>query len=1721
MIGNLRKKLIAFILAFVMVAGLMPAMTVPVNAAGTWIQRSSAPNSSIYSIFYANELFYILGDNGLLQSSEDLSSWTPLTSGVSTNTWGIAYGNSTHMLVGGDASNYSSGFIQSSSNGTVWTSARTYPITLTSVAYGNGTFVAGDMNGNVYYYDTAAPSPAWTKVVVTGFSQLAINSVTFANGKFVAVGGHSSMFTSGFVSSSEDGKTWTDISPVFPAGSLTGVCGGLNEDGDPVFVAVGNHNETNVGSIYFSYDGVAWEAITSGLPYMCSVAYGGGEFVAVGTGGEVRISDDGRTWSQETAGEDWLYSVAYGNGVFAVVNEYGAVYVKESNPAPSNTAPTASNVQVTGMAAVGSTLTGTYSYSDAEDDPDVSTYQWYRANDDAGTGKTVIPGATSAAYHVTSGELGKYLQFEVTPNDGTVAGAAAASVYTGPVTAQSLGVTGVVITNMTANTSPIVTTIEVAMPDLGLVAGDFSVAKTAAPGDLATVTNAVYESNKYILTVSGMTLYDDYTLRISNADYADYTNSSFYGTLVAASDIDIDPEHERNIFDTFTRTLTSDGVLTIANSTFAAGAKLYSGPVYEAIDGNNGNPDNGTSTRLIGVFATAPAGAKGVKTLRPDGQMLKVADDSLIDGNPNYQETIQSAKDYNTANPGTPNTYVNTLYAVPLYSQIATARQPDLSRVLTRPDDRFRIIAWYDNEDCTGNPVKVVRLIVQVSYTGTQTSASALPTVTGITPNSGSPDGGTVVTITGTNFGGATAVTIGGHPATNVSLVSSTSITAAVPAGTVGTADVSVTAPAGTGTGTGLYSYLDRVATPVASVDGGAVPSGTSVTLSCATAGAEIYYTTNGAVPTISSPHYTGAITINGPITIKAIAVKTGMNDSSVMTVSYTIIPKLPAPAAPAWDVETPGRAAWDAVANASGYTVQLYKDNAPLGDPATVDSGTAYDFSAVITSVGSYTFKVTAVGDGTSNYSSDASAASAALPAYAVIFQSDGSMYTTKVAISGSKLTAPAIPRKSLYTFGGWYKEAACTNPWNFVFDTATSATTLYAKWTKSAYTVTYAGNGATSGSVPADRNAYVSGSAVTVMGNAANLSKTGYTFSGWSDGSTTYTAGQTFAISADTTLSAVWTASPATYMATYSCNYSGADIYATQSGIAAGATLTAPASPGRSGYTFIGWYRDSACVIPWNFTVDTLTENTTLYAKWAASTYTVSGTVIDDQTPASGTVSGAQVKVLKGGVPIGTATTAGNGTFSIAGVPDGVYTLIVTANSGTPEVTAAVAVNGGNVNVGTVTLPMGKKSALLNVVGADITPVAADGLNSLLSDSTIIDSNAQNTLDNSGTVEIVLTVQPSADTAGQAKVQAAMSSGGYTSGSILDVDLTRTSIDSNGIVQEQTAITSTNTLIKLFVPLPAELQGKNSYVVYRAHDYGSGLVADTITATPNAGGEYIAIDSAKTQIIMHVKYFSTYAIAYSSGSVSPSGGGRAGTSYSIAVPTEGSGSEKDLPYYLDAKGNKVFLGFSSDSGGTMKYIAPEGKTVQFSKNPKSFTDISGHWGKSSIDFVTQRELFLGTGDAAFSPNAGMTRGMFAAVIGRLYERSYGMLTQTGISTFTDVSSGAYYSEYVNWAAANGIISGIGNNKFAPDRKITREEMAAILYRFAEFLKVSGADTEGVQLSYPDASEISSWAVDAAKYCQQTGIITGRESGAFAPEKTATRAEVSAILGRFIEIVI
>lgn len=247
-------------------------------------------------------------------------------------------------------------------------------------------------------------------------------------------------------------------------------------------------------------------------------------------------------------------------------------------------------------------------------------------------------------------------------------------------------------------------------------------------------------------------------------------------------------------------------------------------------------------------------------------------------------------------------------------------------------------------------------------------------------------------------------------------------------------------------------------------------------------------------------------------------------------------------------------------------------------------------------------------------------------------------------------------------------------------------------------------------------------------------------------------------------------------------------------------------------------------------------------------------------------------------------------------------------------------------------------------------------------------------------------------------------------------------------------------------------------------------------------------------------------------------------GGSAAIAIPytpQKGEDTGKLCVVYVDDNGGVTYLTDSSYDPNTKALIARTGHFsvygVGYKADTPVFTDTANHWAKADIDFVAARGLLSGTGNNQFSPNIGMTRGMFVTALGRLAgidPASY----KTG--KFTDVKTDAYYAPYVNWAAEKGIVSGTTATTFAPDSAVTRQEMAVIMANYAKALGYNVPKTREA-VTFADNAKIASWAKDAVKAMQMAGIINGKDSNKFDPTGTATRAEAAAVLHRYVELVI
>ena len=177
-------------------------------------------------------------------------------------------------------------------------------------------------------------------------------------------------------------------------------------------------------------------------------------------------------------------------------------------------------------------------------------------------------------------------------------------------------------------------------------------------------------------------------------------------------------------------------------------------------------------------------------------------------------------------------------------------------------------------------------------------------------------------------------------------------------------------------------------------------------------------------------------------------------------------------------------------------------------------------------------------------------------------------------------------------------------------------------------------------------------------------------------------------------------------------------------------------------------------------------------------------------------------------------------------------------------------------------------------------------------------------------------------------------------------------------------------------------------------------------------------------------------------------------------------------------------------------------------------FNDVpEGYWAYDAVQYVYGEGLMAGTSGSTFSPESTTTRGQIVTILWRLS----GSPQVDYLLDFSDVDEDSYYGEAVRWAASEGIAGGYGNGTFGPSDTITREQLAVMLYRFAQaqgYDVTASADLSG----YTDVGEVSSYAAQALSWTAAEGIINGTGATTLSPDGSATRAQVAVILTRFCQ---
>ena len=231
------------------------------------------------------------------------------------------------------------------------------------------------------------------------------------------------------------------------------------------------------------------------------------------------------------------------------------------------------------------------------------------------------------------------------------------------------------------------------------------------------------------------------------------------------------------------------------------------------------------------------------------------------------------------------------------------------------------------------------------------------------------------------------------------------------------------------------------------------------------------------------------------------------------------------------------------------------------------------------------------------------------------------------------------------------------------------------------------------------------------------------------------------------------------------------------------------------------------------------------------------------------------------------------------------------------------------------------------------------------------------------------------------------------------------------------------------------------------------------------------------------------------------------------------------DLTKYVPTWRGHTFIGWYSERSLTNKvsgvYLTKD-MTVyalwRVDENPNTganpFTDVSEKdWFYGDVMFVYENGLMLGTSKTLFSPHGTATRGMMATILWRME----GSPVPKGKNSFTDVEAEKWYADAITWTAENGIFAGYGKDKFGPDDPITREQLAAIFYRYADY-KGYDLTVKGNLDKFKDADKITDYAKTAMQWAVGSGLVKGKSGNLLDPQGTATRAEIAAMLHRFIE---
>lgn len=227
------------------------------------------------------------------------------------------------------------------------------------------------------------------------------------------------------------------------------------------------------------------------------------------------------------------------------------------------------------------------------------------------------------------------------------------------------------------------------------------------------------------------------------------------------------------------------------------------------------------------------------------------------------------------------------------------------------------------------------------------------------------------------------------------------------------------------------------------------------------------------------------------------------------------------------------------------------------------------------------------------------------------------------------------------------------------------------------------------------------------------------------------------------------------------------------------------------------------------------------------------------------------------------------------------------------------------------------------------------------------------------------------------------------------------------------------------------------------------------------------------------------------------------------VFVDGKNVGAVSEYTFRNVREAHTIYASFNDPNGGSYK-ICPRDATCPI----EPFTDtVNDAWWHDGIHYCVEHKLMQGVSNTSFNPTGTTTRAMIVTILWRLE----GEPVANYAMSFKDVPSGEWYTEAVRWAQSTGVVAGYSAEAFGPTDPITREQMATILYRYAEYHGINVANTNALN-GYSDKAQVSSWALDAMKWANGAGLVQGRTVTTLVPGASITRAEAAAMIQRYCE---